>query len=525
MFSFQRKILQKVNTGIFSIYKRNYEIPENLKKIAQDEDPEFSKMVQYYYHNAATLMETQLIQYLEKYPRWTNAEREHRVNFILKLIGVCNCCFETNFPIFKKDGNYELLTGYRAHHTVHRLPVKGGIRFAMDVDADETQALSFLMTFKNACVNVPFGGAKGGVRIDPSKYERADLQRITRRYTTELLKKNMIGPGIDVPAPDMGTGETEMSWLADQYQKTVGFSDINALAITTGKPIMGGGIRGRTQATGRGLWISTLLFLNDKSWMDLIGLQPGVANKTCIVQGFGNVGRYAALNFFKGGIKVIGIQEKDASLYDENGINIDELISHVDMTKSVKGFPKAKETTEDLLAKKCDILALCAMQKVVTTKNADKIQAKIISEGANGPTTPAADQILKKKNILQIPDMYCNAGGVTVSYFEYLKNINHVSFGKLTSKQNSDMIYEILKSVNDTLDCDVEPNEKLQYIANCSSEAEIVDYGLQSVMETAGEGIKATAHQYALCNDLRTAAFIYSISKIFKTMEGSGLTM
>lgn len=525
MFKTSSILLKKYRSCLSLIPKRYYEIPDDLKKIGKEENPEFSKMVEYYYHNACTLMEDQLIKYLEKYPRLSNEQRSARVNFILKLIGVSNCCLEINFPITKMDGTYELCQGFRSHHTVHRLPVKGGIRYALDVDADETKALSYLMTFKNACVNVPFGGSKGGVKIDPKEYSSHDLQRITRRYTTEMLKKNMIGPGIDVPAPDMGTGEREMSWLVDQYQKTLGFSDINALAITTGKPIMGGGIRGRTQATGRGVWFSTLLFLNDKSWMDLIGLEPGPDKKTCIIQGFGNVGRFAALNFYNGGIKVIGVKEIDVSLYDEKGLNIPELITYIDLHKTVKGFPSAKETTEDLLTSQCDILLLCAMQLVITTKNADKIKAKIISEGANGPTTPAADQILKDKNILQIPDMYCNAGGVTVSYFEYLKNINHVSFGKLTSKQNSDMIVEILKSVDNTLGCSVLPTEKLQFIANCSSEAEIVDYALQSVMETAGQGIKATAHQYNLCNDLRTAAFIYSISKIFQTLEGSGITL
>lgn len=525
MFKTSSILLKRFKQCLTVVPQRCYEIPEHLKEIGKEERPVFSKMVEYYYHNACTYMEDQLMKYLEKYPRLTNEQRSARVNFILKLIGVSNCCLEVNFPISKKDGSFELLQGFRAHHTVHRLPVKGGIRFAMDVDADETKALSYLMTFKNACVNVPFGGSKGGVKIDPKKFDRSDLQRITRRYTTEMLKKNMIGPGIDVPAPDMGTGEREMSWLVDQYQKTLGFSDINSLAITTGKPIMGGGIRGRTQATGRGVWFSTLLFLNDKNWMELIGLTPGPENKTCIVQGFGNVGRYSALNFFKGGVKVIGIEEIDVSIYDEKGIDVDELILYMDKNGTIKGYPNAKETTENLLTSECDILLLCAMQLVVTTKNADQIQAKIISEGANGPTTPAADEILKKKKILQIPDLYCNAGGVTVSYFEYLKNINHISFGKLTSKQNSEMIYEILKSVDATLGCGVEPTEKLQYIANCSSEAEIVDYGLQFVMETAGEGIKATAHQFSLCNDLRTSAYIYSIYKIFQTLDGSGITM
>ncbi|XP_055849988.1 glutamate dehydrogenase, mitochondrial [Episyrphus balteatus] len=505
-------------------------IPEHLKGIAESKNPEFSAMIQYYFHNAAQIMEKDMIEYLGKYPQMKPEEKENRVAVILNMIGNTSCCLEINFPITKNDGKYEIITGYRAHHTYHRLPLKGGIRYAMDVDLDEVKALSYLMTFKTACVNVPFGGAKGGVRIDPKTYSARDLQRITRRYTTELLKRHMIGPGIDVPAPDYGTSAREMSWLADQYQKTFGYMDINALAIVTGKPIHNGGIRGREAATGKGVWKATDMFLNDEDWMKLVGLKTGWKNKTAIVQGFGNVGSNTAKFVHESGCKVIGIKEMDCSLFDQKGIDIPALIEYKNLKNTIKGFPKSKETTNDLLIEKCDILFPCATHKILNADNANKVQAKIISEGANGPTTPAADKILKEKNVLMIPDLFCNAGGVTASYFEYLKNINHVSFGKLSSKRDQRMIDELLNSITESLQeggkcLKMRPNEALQELRDCNTEAEIVDYALQFVMETSAIGIMETANKYELCNDLRTAAYIWAIWKIFMTIESSGLSM
>uniref|UniRef100_A0A1B0G2L1 glutamate dehydrogenase [NAD(P)(+)] n=1 Tax=Glossina morsitans morsitans TaxID=37546 RepID=A0A1B0G2L1_GLOMM len=411
------KFLQKFMpiTQQLELKRHQHEIPKHLEKMPEEATPEFSHMVQYYYHAAARLMEPSLVKELEKkYPRADNKWREGRVAAILKFIGVVSCCIEVTFPLHKSDGTYELITGYRAHHCRHRLPVKGGIRYAMDVDQDEVKGLAYLMTFKCACVNAPFGGAKGGVRIDVKKYEDKDLKTITRRYTMELLKKNMLGPGIDVPAPDVNTGQREMAWVVDQYLKTYGHDDINALAITTGKPIHFGGVNGRTSATGRGM--------------------------------------------------------------------------------------------------------------VLTKENADKVQAKILLEGANGPVTPAADQILRKKKVLMIPDMYCNAGGATVSYFEFLKNINHVSYGKMSVKRESSMIHEIIESISQSVKQKIEPTKKLENLRDCHSEAAIIDYGLQTVMETAGQGIKETSNEYSLCNDLRTAANIFAIQKIFNALESSGIS-
>uniref|UniRef100_A0A1B0G5P4 Glutamate dehydrogenase n=1 Tax=Glossina morsitans morsitans TaxID=37546 RepID=A0A1B0G5P4_GLOMM len=377
------------------------------------------------------------------------------------------------------------------------------------------------MTFKCARGNAPFGGAKGGVRIDVKKYEDKDLKTITRRYTMELLKKNMLGPGIDVPAPDVNTGQREMAWVVDQYLKTYGHDDINALAITTGKPIHFGGVNGRTSATGRGVWKSGDVFIQDKNWMDLLQLKTGWEDKTVICQGFGNVGSWASKFAVEAGAKLIGVQEIDCSLVNEQGINPEELMLYKQEKKTIKCFAGATEKEGSLLGHKCDVLMPCATRMVLTKENGDKVQAKILLEGANGPVTPAADQILRKKKVLMIPDMYCNAGGATVSYFEFLKNINHVSYGKMSVKRESSMIHEITESISQSVKQTIEPTKKLESLRDCHSETAIVDYALQTVMETAGHGIKETSNEYSLCNDLRTAANIFSIKKFFNALKSS----
>ncbi|XP_001999179.3 glutamate dehydrogenase, mitochondrial [Drosophila mojavensis] len=516
---------------LFTVPQRHeHQMPENLKSVITDKDPEFSNMVSYYYHKSAQIMEKSLVKEMDKYLDFKPEEKQARVSAILNLIGSVCTTLEVNFPVIRKDGTYEIVTGYRAHHVRNRLPLKGGIRFAMDVDEHEVKALAAIMTFKCACVNLPFGGSKGGIRIDPKKYTTRELQTITRRYTMELLKRNMIGPGIDVPAPDVNTSPREMSWILDQYIKTFGHKDINATAIVTGKPVHIGGINGRFAATGRGVWKTGDVFLQDKKWMDLIGLNTGWEDKKVIVQGFGNVGSFAAKFVHDAGAKVIGIQEFNFSLTNNDGIDINDLMQYLADKKTLKGYPKAKESTENLLTAECDILMPCATQKVITSENAKDIKAKLILEGANGPTTPAGEKILLDKKVLIVPDLYCNAGGVTVSYFEYLKNINHVTYGKMTSKRSSQLIHEVINSINESLNCQIEeiplvkPNKSLQAIRDCTTEANIVDAALQTVMEASGTGVKATANQFELCNDLRTAAYIWSIFKIFRALESSGIS-
>ena len=315
-----------------------------------------------------------------------------------------------HIPVSMDDGRIELFTGYRVQHSMARGPAKGGVRYAPDVTLDEVKALASWMTWKCAVVNIPVGGAKGGIICDPKKMSQAELERMTRRYTAELVE--FIGPEKDVPAPDMNTNEQTMAWMMDTYSMHMR-QTVNA--VVTGKPLNIGGSRGRREATGRGVLICC-----DQA-IQKLGMDR---EKTrVIVQGFGNVGSNAAQLMHQAGYKVIGIGEWDGGLYNANGIDIDKLVEHKQRNGSIHGFAGAeKMATAELLISDCDILAPCAMENQITSKNVDKIKAKIIAEGANGPTTAPADQVLQEKGVFIIPDILCNAGGVTVSYFEWVQD-------------------------------------------------------------------------------------------------------
>lgn len=441
---------------------------------------------------------------------------------LLEQIIVPNSVYEMSFPLHLDNGDYQVIKAWRVQHSHHKLPVKGGIRFAEAVNADEVKALATLMTFKCALVNVPFGGAKGGVKINPKKYTPRQLETITRRYTTELVKKEMIGPSIDVPAPDYGTGAREMAWIADTYSLLR--PGINALGCVTGKPLSMHGIRGRTEATGRGVIFGIREAMSIPEDMKAIGLTPGLSGKTVIVQGFGNVGYYAALYAQEEGAIVVGIAEYEGGVYNKNGFDVEDLFRHRKETGSLMGYPGATEVkpSKDLLEYECDVLIPAALENQITEENAPRIKAKLIGEGANGPVTREAEAILLAKGCMILPDFYLNAGGVTVSYFEWLKNLSRVSFGKITKRYDQMENTRIIQAIESATGKGV-GDDLRKLIMRGADERDLVNSGLEETMITSYHQVRETWKKYNDVKDLRSAALITSIDKIAIAYMESGI--
>ncbi len=444
---------------------------------------------------------------------------------LLDQIKACDntCTFE--FPLERDDGSIEVLTAYRAEHSHHKRPTKGGIRYAPTVNANETVALASLMTYKCAIVDVPFGGAKGGVCIDKRQFSESELERITRRFTYEMMRKDYIGPGEDVPAPDYGTGAREMSWVLDTYNQMTD-DPLNSTACVTGKPVSQGGVRGREEATGYGVFIGIREVCDHRDAMHEVGLTRGLDGKEVIVQGLGNVGYNSARYLQEAGANLVGFAEIDGAIYKQDGFDLERVMDHWHETGSLLDFPGAKNITPpvEVMKRDCHILIPAALEGVITTENAPDIRANMIAEAANGPTTYAAHELLLERGKLVIPDVYLNAGGVTASYFEWLKNLSHVRHGRLSRRFDEQNARRILSAVDELTVEDIGEDrirKLVQEVRFGAGEREIVNSGLEDTMIMALEEMLGTKRE--LDTDLRTAAFVNALRKIAVTYQQMGI--
>jgi glutamate dehydrogenase (NAD(P)+) len=441
---------------------------------------------------------------------------------ILEQIKYCNSVYRMRFPV-KIDGNLTTVEAYRVEHSHHKLPTKGGIRFSQHVNQDEVMALAALMTYKCAIVDVPFGGAKGGIVIGPRSATKDTLEKVTRRYTSELIKKNFIGPAIDVPAPDYGSGAQEMAWIADTYN-TFNPTELNAVACVTGKPLNHGGIAGRAEATGLGVFYGIRHALTFAEDMAKIGLTTGVEGKTIAIQGLGNVGYWAAKFFHDAGAKIVAIAEFDGSIYNAEGLDPDAVLKYKKENDGISNYPGASMLENNLAALEveCDILIPAALENQIHIDNAPNIKAKMIGEAANGPVTPEAEKMLLEKNVLIIPDIYLNAGGVTVSYFEWLKNLSHVRFGRMEKRYRRKMNENILKTIEQASGSKV-TDAQMAMIQRGADERDLVYSGLEETMINAYEEIRNVWANTEGLKDLRTAAFVVAIRKVAISYENLGI--
>ena len=433
---------------------------------------------------------------------------------IAELLGECRSVYQIRFQV-KIKGEYKVFKGWRATHSEHRLPAKGGIRFATAVNQDEVEALAALMTFKCAVVNVPFGGSKGGLCLDPRDYSREDLDAITRRFALELEKKGYLSPALNVPAPDMGTGQREMALMADVY-RTLHPEDIDAAACITGKPPEMGGIAGRTEATGRGVQYAMQEFFRHAEDVNAANLPPGLDGKRVVVQGLGNVGYHAA-KFLEeeDGCLILGIIERDGGLWSEKGLNVESVSAYLRENGGVKGYPDAEYVADgtSLLEADCEILVPAALESQIHEGNAEKIKANLIVEAANGPVTAEADEILRKRGKIIIPDMYANAGGVTVSYFEWTKNLAHMRFGKMGRRFLQARSDSAIAALEQAMGAQF-PEKMRQGFKKEADELNLVRSGLEDTMCEAYQEVREIWHSRDDVPDLRTAAYILAIGRV-----------
>ena len=442
---------------------------------------------------------------------------------LAEQIRTCNAVYQVKFGV-KIRGGYQVFTGWRAVHSEHRLPVKGGIRYANFANQEEVEALAALMTYKCSIVDVPYGGSKGALCIRPKDYTEEELEHITRRFTGELAKRGFIDPGLNVPAPDMGTSGREMAWILDEYKQLFP-NDINGDGCVTGKPVSAGGIHGRTEATGRGVQFGLREFFRHPEDVQRAGLEGGLEGKRVVIQGLGNVGYHAAKFLVEeDGVKVTAIIERDGAVINDDGLDIEAVFQHKRETGGVKGAPGAQSFEEDgvgVLEKECDILLPAAMEGQITRENAERINTHVIAEAANGPVTYSADQVLRQKGVVIIPDAYLNAGGVTVSYFEWIKNLSHIRFGRMERRYEEAQSRGLVAAIEEATGKTLSDSTKNNLLAG-PDEIDLVRSGLDDTMREAYNKIREIYLERDAVEDLRTASFVLAIEKIatsYQSME------
>ena len=440
---------------------------------------------------------------------------------IAKILKTCRSVLQVKFPV-KIKNQIEIFHGWRAVHSTHRLPVKGGLRFSTNVNQEEVEALASLMTFKCAVVDVPFGGAKGGLLIDPKKYDEEALEKITKKFARELIRKGYLSPARDVPAPDMGTSQREMGWILDAY-KSLRPDDINHAACVTGKSTDHGGIKGRLEATGRGVCEALKEFFRHSNELTKHSIDGTLSDQTIIIQGFGNVGINSAKALYDNGARIIGVAEREGGIFSEDGIDIYQLEKYQSEKQTILNFPNTQNVKKsiDLLSYKCDILIPAALEGVITLNNADTIQAKIICEGANGPITYRANKKLLEKKKVIIPDIYANAGGVTVSYFEWIRNTSHIRMGRLNKRYEEDRGEAIIKAIQSISDKNI-PKNLIKQLVHGANEEDIIASGLEDTMRTSFQDMLENKEKYDL-DSYRMSAYAVALKKIEKSYLELGI--
>ena len=437
-------------------------------------------------------------------------------------IRVSNSTYTINFGV-KLRKEIHTFTGWRSVHSEHFEPAKGGIRYDINASQEEVEALAALMTYKCAIIEVPYGGSKGALKINPKEWTKSEIEKITRRFAQELIKRDLIHPAQNVPAPDVGTGAEEMAWIADEYRR-IHPTDINALACVTGKPTQKGGLVGRSEATGRGVqYIIREFFRHEEDYLKA-GFKDGLKDKKVVLQGLGNVGYHAA-KFLQeeDGCRIVCVMEHNGAILNPDGLNIEKIKSHQSEHGSFEGCSEGKfeANTSEFLTMECDILIPAAKENVIDKTIAQDIKAKLIVEAANGPITFEADGLLNERNVTIIPDIMANAGGVAVSYFEWIRNLRHIRFGRLEKRRNAFQFDTLISAIETMTGKEMPDKFKEQFIEG-ANEIDLVRSGLDDMMREAYQKVRQSMIENDIPN-LRTAAYKVALDRIATSYDSIGL--